>query len=58
MHKKREYLSAVRDFSCDIYGVIVMPILNSDLAKDCDIIVKMIISVEESESVWRMVEGT
>lgn len=33
-----------------------MPILNSDLAKDCDIIVKMIISVEESESVWRMVE--
>lgn len=35
-----------------------MPILNSDLAKDCDIIVKMIISVEESESVWRMVEGT
>lgn len=35
-----------------------MPILNSDLAKDCDIIVKMISSVEESESVRRMVEGT
>lgn len=35
-----------------------MPILNSDLAKDWDIIVKMISSVEESESVWRMVEGT
>ena len=35
-----------------------MPILNIDLAKDCDIIVKMISSVEESESVRRMVEGT
>ena len=35
-----------------------MPLLNIDLAKDCDITVKMINSTEESESVWRMVEGT
>lgn len=35
-----------------------MPLLNIDLAKDCDIIVKMISSMQESESVWRMVEGT
>lgn len=51
MHKKREYLSAVRDFLATFMESLVMPILNSDLAKDCDIIVKMIISVEESESV-------